>query len=192
MQMLKNFSAKLGVRFGAAIRRATGHSEGVVAMGRWTAVCRDKDGNVRWSDTFKNIVVTEGLNELLTMGLKNGTPEANWYIGLKDTGTPVAGDTLASHGSWAELAGGGTLYTGDRKAWVGGTVSGGSVDNVGNEASFAIVATDDVYGAFLCNVATTTTGKLYAVGDFSGGARSVQKGDTLEVTATFTTADDGV
>jgi len=138
----------------------------------------DDDGH------FHNLVVNVGLDELLDAGLSNKTPTAAWYLGLKDTGSPAAGDTMASHGTWATIS---PYSNGTDPSWTDGGVSGQSVDNVGNEAQFNINATDDVYGAFLKDDSTVdvATGLLYAAGDFAA-QRSVQSGDTLEVTATFT------
>lgn len=135
-------------------------------------------------EAWENLVVNVGLNYLLDAGLSGGTPITTWYVGLKDTGTPVAGDTMASHASWATL----TVYSNTNDPqWQDGGVSGQSVDNSSTPASFNINGTDDIYGAFLKSTNTKggTAGSLYAAGDFAA-ARSVTSGDTLEVTATFT------
>jgi hypothetical protein len=139
---------------------------------------------LRWSESVYNIVVTEGLNLLLTRAFKTIAPDVNWYVGLKNSGTPVAGDTMASHGSWSEN----TTYTeGTRPAWTAGSVSGGSVDNSAAKAVFSINGTTTVYGAFLStnNTKSGTTGTLYGVADFSA-SRSVASGDTLNVQVTLT------
>ncbi len=133
----------------------------------------------KWS----NIVVNEGLDDLLDVTLSGGTQDTTWFVGLKDTGTPAAADTLASHGTWAEI----TPYAGNRLAWVDGGVTGQSVDNTGSPAAFAINATDEVFGAFLAGVDTGSAGRLYAAGDFAS-SRNVINGDTLNVEATFTSA----
>ncbi len=96
---------------------------------------------------------------------------------------PTAGDTLASHGGWAEI----TDYTGDRKALTLGSVSGQSVNNSGSPASFAIDDTATVAGGFICTVDTGTSGVLYGAADF-GSPRAVENGDTLNVTCTLTAA----
>lgn len=132
-----------------------------------------------WADSFHNAVVTEGLNQLLDATLKTGDAAPAWYVGLKDTGAVNAADTLASHAGWSEL----TNYTGDRQAFTPGTIAAGSVDNSASKASFPITGTDDIYGAFLCDVATGSSGILYGAGDFSA-QRGVISGDTLNVTVT--------
>lgn len=139
--------------------------------------CFDKDGNLKWRDSFENLVTTQGLNDIIDKYFKGAAYTAAWFLGLKAAGTPVVGDTLASHASWAELTG----YTGNRKAITFGTTSGGS--NTATAAAFAITGTATVAGAFVGSVATGTAGTLYSAGDFAA-ARSVINGDTLNVTLT--------
>lgn len=139
-----------------------------------------------WTEEFKNLVVTEGLNLILESTLTGGTRYTSWYVGLKDTGTPAAGDTMASHPTWSTI----TPYSDvNDPAWTPGSVSGGSVDNSASKAAFNIDTTDDVYGAFLKtdNTKGGTAGKLYGAGDFAA-ARGVQSGDILYVTITATAA----
>ena len=144
----------------------------------------DKDGNVKWTEEFDNLVTTEGLNKYLDATLKTGLAAPAWYVGIvkaKTTGF-AAGDTLASHGGWTECVLN-TDYTGNRITWTPGTVGSGSVDNSASKASFPILGTLTIYGAFLASVATGTAGVLLGGGDF-GSSRSVLAGDTLQVTVT--------
>jgi len=144
-----------------------------------------RDGKVVWIEEFDNMVVTAGAAKYLDATLKTGLASPLWYVGLKDTGTPVIADTMASHASWAEL----TVYSnGTRPAWTPGTITGTStvsVDNSAAKAVFNINATDDVYGAFQTDNSTKggATGTLLGVGDFTV-PRGVQNGDTLNVTVT--------
>jgi len=144
---------------------------------------RDKDGNIKWTEEIHNLVANGGLDDLLSKYFKGSGYTAAFYVGLKGTGTPAAGDTLASHGAWSEVTG----YTGNRQALTLGSVSGQSVDNSASKASFAINATVTVTGAFLATVATGTSGVLYGAADF-GTSRSLISGDTLTVTITLTSA----
>ena len=107
-----------------------------------------------------------------------------WFVGLKGTGTVVAGDTLQSHAGWAEIN---PYSNATRPAWTPGAVSGGSVDNSAAKAVFNINATSTVYGCFLANdsVVNGTFGILFGAGDFAS-SRSVANGDTLNVTVTCT------
>ena len=106
---------------------------------------------------------------------------------MKGTGTPAAGDTLASHASWSEF----TDYTGDRQAWVEGGVSSQSIDNSSSPAAFPITGSGTVAGAFMTNASTGTSGILFAVVNFSA-SRSVSNGDTINVTYTISASDDGI
>jgi hypothetical protein len=145
--------------------------------------CYDKDGNLKWEDGFKNLVVTTGRNQYLDATLKTGVTSPLWYVGLKGTGTVVAGDTAASHGGWAEL----TIYSqSTRPQWVSGTISAGSLAN-SSAAVFTINAGGTVAGAMMINNNTKggTTGILLSAGDFAS-ARTVISGDTLNITITCT------
>jgi len=148
----------------------------------WKVTCLDKDGNVKWEENKKNLIATVGLNHILDVQFHGTTQVTAWYIGLKAAGTPAAGDTMASHSSWAELTG----YAGNRKEWTEGAASSGSMTN-SSSVDFTINATATVAGAFLNTAATGTSGTLYGVVDFSS-ARSVISGDTLQVTVTVTAA----
>jgi hypothetical protein len=148
--------------------------------------CFDKTGKLKWLEEFDNLVVTAGRDKYLDATLKTGLTSPAWYVGLKDTGTPVAADTMASHASWATI----TPYSNATDpAWTPGAVSGGSVDNSASKAVFNINATEDIYGAFMKDNSTKggSTGTLLGAGDF-GAARSVISGDTLNVTVTCSIA----
>jgi hypothetical protein len=165
----------------------TGEQAAALAMGRYQVTCRDADGNTKWEEEYTNLVTNEGLDELLNTTLKALTPQASWFVGLKAAGAAAGTDTMASHAGWAEL----TIYSNaNRPTWTGGTVSAQSVSNTASKAVFNINAGGTVAGSFLTsnNTKGGTTGKLYSAGDFTGGSRAVISGDTLEVTATFTTA----
>ena len=67
-------------------------------------VCKDPEGNVKWTDKNHNIVTTAGLNDVIDVYLRNQTQTATWYVGLTDgTPTVAAGDTMASHAGWTEV-----------------------------------------------------------------------------------------
>ena len=158
------------------------------AAGRWQITARDPQGNVIWQDDFSNLVVNEGLDELLIQALTGGTQTTTWYLGLTDsTPTPAAGDTMGSHTGWTEQTG---YDESARVTWGSGTVSGQSVDNSASTATYTISSNSTtIGGAFLVsdNTKGGTAGKLYAIGAFSGGDVTLSAGSTLEVTATFTT-----
>jgi hypothetical protein len=149
-------------------------------------------GPLKWEAAIENLVVNQGLDDVLDKYFKGSAYTASHFVGLTDsTPTPAAGDTMASHAGWSEV----TAYTeGARQSLVLGSVSGQSVDNSASKAVFSINATVTVGGAFLCTNSTKggTGGTLYSVGAFSGGDKSLGSGDSLSVQGTFTQADDGV
>jgi hypothetical protein len=165
----------------------------VGAGGVYTVTCVGSDGVEKWSDTFHNLVMNGGLANMNGVYFALGTQSSTWYLGLvtgPGSGTTYsAGDTLASHGAtgsggWTENTG----YTGNRKAVTFGaatTANPSVITNSASPSSFAINATSTIAGAFLCNVASGTSGVLFSAGDFTGGDKSVANGDTLNVTYTF-------
>jgi len=156
---------------------------GVCARSVWVVECFDKHGRLKWRDGFENLVVTAGLNQLLDATIKTGDAAPAWYVGLKDTGSVAAGDTMASHAAWATIS---PYSDANDPAFTAGSIAAGSVDNSAAKAVFNINATDSVFGAFLKdnNTVDSATGTLYGGGDFSG-ARSVESGDTLNVQITI-------
>lgn len=176
--------AKIGV--GGALAAA-----GAIGLGtprvwaQFDVECRGADGEVKWTEWARNLVTNAGLNDVLNNYFKGSSYTAAWYVGLKGAGTIAAGDTLASHGGWAEISD----YTGDRKALVLGTVASQSVDNSASKATFAIDDTATVAGAFVATAESGTSGVLYGVANFTT-PRDVENGDTLTVTVTLSAADD--
>ena len=171
----------------AALTANTQNRTGFRIGGIFDIKCYDAQGNLKWTEREHNLVTNEGLDDILDVYLSDGTQDATEYIGLKGTGTPAAGDTLASHASWSEF----TDYTGDRQAWVEGGVSSQSIDNSGSPAAFPITGSGTVAGAFMTNASTGTSGILFAVVNFSA-SRSVSNGDTINVTYTISASDDGI
>ena len=172
-------------RFLEGLAKAAGLSLGVRAHNHYEVECHGPDGKLKWKDTIDNLVTTEGLNYLLDCTLKTGLASPSWYVSLvkaKTTGY-AAGDTMASHSGWTEGAYT-TDWTGNRIAFTPGTIATGSVDNSASKAVFPILGTLTISGALLCTGATGTAGKLYGVGDFVGGAKSVGAGDSLSITVT--------
>jgi hypothetical protein len=151
--------------------------------------CLDKDGKLKWEDSTHNLVVNQGLADMNTKYFEGATYTAAFFLGLvtgPGSGTSfAAADTLASHVGWTEF----TNYSGSRKAVTFGTatVADPSVLATSSAVSFTISgAGGTVAGAFLCTVASGTSGTLFSEADFqSPGDRVVVSGDTLNVTYTF-------
>ena len=157
--------------------------------GHWTFTARDPQGNIKWQEEIKNIVVNAGLDYLLDIGLSGGAQITTWYLGLTDgTPTVAAGDTMSSHAGWAEVE---AYDEASRVTWSDGGVSGQSVSNSASPATFTIdTNSTTIGGAFLTSVSTKggTTGTLYAAAAFTLGDKTLDDNDTLDVTATFTQA----
>lgn len=153
--------------------------------GFFKITCYDKDGNLKWRESKHNLVTDVGINHILDVQFHGVTQVNPWYVGLKQSGTPVVGDTLASHSSWLEQ----DAYAGDRKEFVETAAAGKSISNTGNVASFTINASDTwIYGALLASVATGTGGILFCVVDFDSD-RKAGNGDVVTVEYTINGSD---
>ena len=181
-----NVQGEASTAFGGGLDAAGGMGLSVGATTHYVVECRSSDGALKWAEEFDNLVVTVGLNELLTDTFKASAYTAAWYVGLT-AGSPsfVAGDTMASHGGWTESA---AYSEGNRQTLTLGSVASGSVSNSASKAVFSINGTATVGGAFVANNNTKsgTSGTLYGGGAFTEGNRSVVSGDTLSVTLTLT------
>ena len=168
-------------------------AESVGAGGVFTVTCTGADGQVKWTDSFHNLVVNEGLQDMNGKYFKGSGYTAGWYMGLVNGSTSpsyAAADTLASHSGWAELVPG-TDYTGNRIAVTfnasSPTLADPSVvsNSVAPSVFPMLVNGTTVAGALLTTAASGTSGILFSVGSFTGGNKSVDSGDTLNVTYTF-------
>jgi hypothetical protein len=176
-------------RVAAALVTQRQGADTVSAGGVFTVTCIGPDGVEKWSDTFHNLVVNEGLQDMNTKYFKGVSYSAAWFLGLV-TGpgagnTYAAGNTLASHVGWTEN----TAYTGTRPAVSFGTATTADPSVISNAAApvaFAITSNaQTIAGALLCSVASGTSGVLFSVGNFTGGDKFVDSGDTLNVTYSF-------
>jgi hypothetical protein len=138
-------------------------------------------------------VVNEGLQDMNSKYFKGSGYTAAWYLGLVSGATSpsyAAGNTLASHSGWTELVPG-TAYTGNRSSVTFNASSPTLADpsvvsNSVAPSSFAMLVNGTVVaGALLCTVSSGTSGILFSVGSFTGGNKSVDSGDTLNVTYQF-------
>lgn len=143
---------------------------------------------LKWKDQAKNVVTTVGKNNMLDNQLAGSSYTAAWFMGLISatsyTTGPAAGDTMASHGGWAED----TAYAAaTRPAPSFAAASGGSKATSAN-VSFSMNATTTIKGCFLNSVSTKggTTGTLFSAGLFTGGDQPVVNGNTLNVSYTAT------
>lgn len=160
-------------------------NEGIKLGGVFKLECYDKNGVLKWVSEWSNTVVNVGLQHTLDVVFSAAANVATWFLGLTDSAPTVnAADTLASHAGWVEETG----YTGDRQAWVE-VRSAEVMTNAASVAVFPITGSATIGGAFLCSVATTTSGTLMSAGALTGGDRVVANLDTLNLTYTMTGSD---
>lgn len=179
---------------------ATG-SETVGVEGCYHVVCRDADGNVKWEDSFPNLVNAVG-KELMLDTLLSGTSYTTVgpFLGLISGSTPTfsAADTMASHGGWTEFTNytvGGSPVRGTA-SFSAATSTGSTPTNVTTKTAAAITYTitgggGTVGGCFLVtgsgasSTQGNTSGTLYSAGAFAT-AKVTTAGDTVSVTYSTT------
>jgi hypothetical protein len=178
----------------ASVLAKPGSAERVGAGGVFTVTCHGSDGQLKWSDSFHNLVVNQGLQDMNSQYFKGAGYTAAWYLGLvtgPGSGTTyAAGNTLATHAGWTEN----TAYTtsggaGVRAAVTFGTATTADPSVINNSASPSVFTmtsnAQTIAGAFLASVSTNTSGILFSAGDFTGGDKVVDSGDSLSVTYSF-------
>ena len=193
-----NLKQKVGLFAAASVGTRRDSATGITVEDFVRFEARDANGNLKWVEEIPNLVVTEGLNSLLTQYFKGSGYTATWFVGLIDNAgftALAATDTAAkittaanppTTNGWQEI----TAYSESvRQTLVLGTASAGSIDNTASKAVFSINGTITVKGAFLSSIDTKggTTGVLYGEAAFSA-TRSLVSGDTLTVTQTLTAA----
>jgi len=172
-----------------SVERKTGFVEDLSAGGVFTVTCMDKDGHEKWVEIAPNLVVNTGLQDMNTKFFTGAAYTAAWYVGLVNgtsaTTTFSGGDTLATHVGWEENS----SYTGNRKAATFSAATLADPSNINNSAStasFTMNANAQVIaGALVASVDTGTSGVLFSAGNFTGGDKTVDSGDTLSVTYSF-------
>lgn len=166
--------------------------DGARAGGVYFFECYDKEGNLKWKEEAKNLVVNVGLKDMNDKYFSGSSYTAAWYLGLitgPGAGTTIdAGDTMSTHAGWTEN----TSYSqSTRPACSFGaatTADPSVISNSSSVAVFSINGTATIAGAFLTsnNTKGGTTGILFSASDFqSPGDRAVVSGDTLNVTYQF-------
>jgi len=172
----------------SAIGRAVASEEASGVSGVYTVTCIGPDGEVKWEDTIKNVVTTVGKNDMLDKYLSGSAYTAAWYLGLISatgyTSAPVAADTMASHATWSEDQN----YSQAARVTAAFVAASGGSKALSAALAFSINATTTIKGCFVTSVSTKggTTGILYSAGLFTGGDKSVQNLDTLNVSYSTT------
>jgi len=178
-------------KVGATITRTVGAVDKVAAGGVFTVQCIGADGQVKWEESLKNLVVNQGLQDMNTEYFKGVSYTATWYIGLYGAAAsndPTSADTAASHPGFTEIV---PYSNATRPAATFGTATTADPSVISNSASpaaYTINATSTVGGAFLIsdNTKSGSAGVLFSASDFAApGDRNVSSGDTINVTYTF-------
>jgi len=173
--------------------------EGMGVEGSWYVECRDKDGNLKWTEEFPNLVVAAGKELLLNTLLRtSGTyTTVGPFLGLtKVSLTPAATDTMTTlvttnAAEFTNYTVGGSAVRGTA-VFAAATSTGTTPSNVTSSTATAITYTitgagGTVYGCFLVtgtgavNTQSSTAGTLYSEGNFSV-AKVTTAGDTVSVT----------
>jgi hypothetical protein len=160
--------------------------EGIRPHGRFIVECRDPRGRLKWREIAENLVVDEGLNYILDVMFLSGTAQIDpFYVGLTgSTPSPASGDTMGSHGGWTEV----TAYDETNRQEYVDSRTNQTVSNSGSVAAFTINSDGTtIGGAFLVsdNTVGGTSGTLLCASAFSGGDKSADSGDTVNVTYDF-------
>jgi hypothetical protein len=169
----------------ASVIRGAKEVESVNATGKYVAQCFDVHGNLKWEESYDNLVTTQGKNNLLDKYLGGTSYTATWYLGLiSSTGytAVAAGDTANSHTGWAEFSG---YSQSTRVAPVFNAASSGSKATT-SAAVFSVLSANTIKGTFLISQSTKGgySGVLYSAGLFSGGDKTIANGDVVNVTYT--------
>ena len=183
--------AKFGDVVDATVTRGAGQTEVVGLEGVYTAECFDAQGNLKWSDTIKNLTTNVGRASLMDSYFAN-TGGGAVVMGLKGTGSAAYSDTQASHGGWLEVGNANApTYSGVRKtpSFASATIANPSVLATSAAVTFAMTGSGTVAGAFInvggSSTIDSTTGVLFSAGDFTAGSKTVTSGDTINVTYTL-------
>jgi hypothetical protein len=184
----------------AVLNTNAADNETVGIAGHYHMECRDSAGNLKWEETFPNLVNSIGKELLLDTLLKGSAYTVTGpFLGLINSSpTFLAVDTMTSHAGWTEFID----YTVSASAVRGTAVfasassAGLSPANITSSAAAAITYTitgagGTVAGCFLVTGAgavstlSNTGGTLYSAGAFAV-PKVTTAGDTVAVTYTTT------
>jgi hypothetical protein len=187
----------------ATLNTGASANELVGVEGHYHVVCHDKDGNLKWEESFPNLVNQVGKELLFNTLLRtSGTyTTVGPFLGLIDGATPTFGtgtDTQTSHAGWTEFVNytvGGSAVRGTA-VFSAASSTGSTPTNVTTCSAAAITYTitgagGTVGGCFLVtgsgavDTQSNTGGVLYSAGAFAV-AKITTAGDTVAVTYSTT------
>ena len=186
-------SAQSQDKASASVTRGANQMNAMEAHGRYTVTCIGKNGKKKWTEEFDNLVTTQGKNFLLDWGLAGTATAVAVRMSFITSGTPVVGDTYASHAGFTELGSGVIAARGTPSF----SAASAGVKQTASAVSAAVIGTGTVTGVAItvAPAAVTTLGTvgdtaqgsafLYSAGLF-GSSKSVSNGDTLNVTYSTT------
>lgn len=144
----------------------------------------------KWKEVKHNLVVNEGLDDVLDVVFKGGTAVTTWYIAIfSSDSTPAAGWTYATP-TYTEF----TNYDeSTREEWVEGSISSQSLDNSGTPAEFTCTSgTNTIYGASMVSVSTKGDvaggGVMFSAARFSS-SRPFNAAEVLKIVVTVNAQD---
>ena len=175
-------------------------NETVGIAGYYNVTCNDAQGNLKWEESFPNLVNAIGKQLLLDTLLKGSSyTVVGPFLGLINSSpTFLAADTMTSHAGWTEFTNytvGGSAVRGTA-VFASATSSGLSPANITSSAASAITYTitgagGTVAGCFLVtgsgavSTQSSTAGTLYSAGAFAV-PKITTIGDTVAVSYTTT------
>ncbi len=198
---MSNELSNFGDHAEVAMQSKVAGTESVGIEGHYHVVCRDAEGNVKWEESFPNLVNAVG-KQLMLDTLLSGSAYTTVgpFLGLISGASPTfaAADTMTSHGGWTEFVNytvGGSAVRGTA-VFTSATSTGTTPSNVTTKAAAAITYTitgagGTVGGCFLvtgtgaANTQSSTAGTLYSAGAFAT-AKVTTVGDTVSVTYSTT------
>jgi hypothetical protein len=182
----------------AYVIRNSGMKEESGIKGFYSWECYDKDGNLKWTDTIGNTVVTVGANVLLDANFATTAytavgPFLGIITGASATSAPSisTADTMGSHAGWRES--GNAVVPALQSArptllFAVATARSKTATTAAVTASGAGTASGAFLVYFTGASATidSTSGTLFSAGTFTGGDKLLATGDTLQVTWSLT------
>jgi hypothetical protein len=201
--MIQKEQGGFGDQATIALNAGANANETVGIEGFYEVKCHDKNGNLKWEESFPNLVNAVGKELMLDTLLRtSGTyTTVGPFLGLISGATPTFGtgsDTMASHAGWTEFTNytvGGSPVRGTA-VFSASTSTGSTPSNVTTCGAAAITYTitgagGTVGGCFLVtgsgavSTQSNTSGVLYSAGAFTV-AKITTAGDTVAVTYSTT------